>query len=196
MDLRTVHDKLSHGAYATPEEFRSDVKVMFSNCYDYNPSWAPVWYIFVFIFYEASISPLACRQSGKELEKVFDEKWKELPLTAPAGTSLMPSFSHGSLKRHLSATPPKKQRSSGGSVTSQRQPKKNTKKSGSHSRFGPLNEEQKVALCEVLVTLSDARMEQVIGLIRERLPKYQDVSTESASTKDELLLTRCRTTRL
>jgi len=138
MDLRTIHDKLSHGAYATPEEFRSDIKVMFSNCYDYNPSWALVW------------------QSGKELEKVFDEKWKELPLTAPA------------------ATPPKKQRSSGGSVTSQRQPNKNSRKSESQSRLDPLDEEQKVALCEALVTLPDARMEQVIGLIRERLPKYQD----------------------
>jgi hypothetical protein len=70
-------------------------------------------------------------------------------------------------------------------VTSQRQPKKKIKKSGSHSRLDPLNEEQKVALCEVLVTLSDARMQQVIDLIRQRLPKYQDVSTKPASTNNE-----------
>ena len=129
------------------------------------------------------------------MEKVFDEKWKELPLTAPAGTSFVSPFSYGSLISHLSATPPKKQRSSGGSVTSQRQPNKNSRKSESQSRLDPLDEEQKVALCEALVTLPDARMEQVIGLIRERLPKYQDVSTEPASTKDEFPLTLCRTTR-
>lgn len=45
MDLRTIRDKYSHGAYGTAEEFRADMKLMFSNCYEYNPSWAPVWFV-------------------------------------------------------------------------------------------------------------------------------------------------------
>lgn len=42
MDFGRISDKLSHGAYGTAEEFRSDVKLVFSNCYAFNPTWAPV----------------------------------------------------------------------------------------------------------------------------------------------------------
>jgi hypothetical protein len=188
MDLRTIHDKLSHGAYATPEEFRSDVKVMFSNCYDYNPSWAPVWYIFVFIFCEASISPSHAGNQERNWKRCSTRNGRNCLLQL-LQVRIYLALHPGSLRRRLSATPPKKQRSSGGSVTSQRQPKKKAKKSGSLSRLDPLNEEQKVALCEVLVTLPDVRMEQVISLIRQRLPKYQDVSTKPGTTKNERSLT-------
>ncbi|CAG8742117.1 3313_t:CDS:2, partial [Acaulospora colombiana] len=42
MDLSTVQDKLSHGAYGSAGDFRDDIKLMFANCYQYNPSWATV----------------------------------------------------------------------------------------------------------------------------------------------------------
>lgn len=45
MDLLTIQDKLSHGAYATAEDFRSDIKLIFENCYKYNPKWAVVWWV-------------------------------------------------------------------------------------------------------------------------------------------------------
>ncbi|KAI7871314.1 Bromodomain-containing protein [Spinellus fusiger] len=61
MDLSTVESKLNQGNYDSPEEFEADIRLMFKNCYLYNPSAIPV------------------HRMGKELEKVFDDKWKQKP---------------------------------------------------------------------------------------------------------------------
>lgn len=61
MDLSTIEKKLNEGEYATPEEFEADIRLMFNNCYTYNPPALPV------------------HNMGKQLEKVFDEKWKDKP---------------------------------------------------------------------------------------------------------------------
>ena len=37
MDLGTVKSKLSSGQYSSPLGFAADVRLMFSNCYKYNP---------------------------------------------------------------------------------------------------------------------------------------------------------------
>ncbi|KAG0191845.1 hypothetical protein DFQ28_010784 [Apophysomyces sp. BC1034] len=65
MDLSTIERKLNEGDYDTPEEFEVDVRLMFSNCYLYNPPVTPV------------------HKMGKELEKVFADKWKQKPQPAP-----------------------------------------------------------------------------------------------------------------
>ncbi|PVG01929.1 Bromodomain-containing protein [Serendipita vermifera] len=138
MDLSTVQDKLSHGAYGSAGDFRDDVKLMFANCYQYNPSWATVWKL------------------GRQLEEIFDAKWKELP----GGDQEVPS------RPSTSATPqltPQQKKAAKSANTTPRTPQRK-----------PLTEEQKLALCDTLVTLSDTKMNKVIELIRKRMPQFRE----------------------
>lgn len=59
MDLGTVGSKLSHGQYENAKEFEADVRLIFQNCYKFNPPTDPV------------------HGMGKQLEAIFDEKWAE-----------------------------------------------------------------------------------------------------------------------
>lgn len=61
MDLSTIRRKLADGEYTTPDKFREDFKLMVRNCLTFNPPKNPV------------------HESGKELDRVFDEKWLHLP---------------------------------------------------------------------------------------------------------------------
>ena len=61
MDLSTIRKKLNDGDYATASNFRDDFKLMIRNCYAFNPPKNPV------------------NESGKALDRLFDEKWKQLP---------------------------------------------------------------------------------------------------------------------
>lgn len=61
MDLSTIEKKLNDKDYAEPEEFEQDIRLMFNNCYLYNPPTLPVHKI------------------AKQLEKVFDDKWAQRP---------------------------------------------------------------------------------------------------------------------
>ncbi|KAI9892099.1 MAG: hypothetical protein M1814_001805 [Vezdaea aestivalis] len=57
MDLSTVRQRLKDGEYETAKDFHSDVKLMFNNCFKFNPP-------------EDSAHKL-----GKSAEAVFDQKW-------------------------------------------------------------------------------------------------------------------------
>ncbi|MCJ1271996.1 hypothetical protein MMC22_011902 [Lobaria immixta] len=59
MDLGTVGSKLSHGQYENAKEFEADVRLIFQNCYKFNPPTDPV------------------HGMGKQLEAIFDDKWAE-----------------------------------------------------------------------------------------------------------------------
>ncbi|KAI8877363.1 Bromodomain-containing protein [Backusella circina FSU 941] len=61
MDLSTIEKKLNKGAYDSPEEFEDDIRLMFNNCYLYNPATLPI------------------NKMGHQLERVFDEKWAQKP---------------------------------------------------------------------------------------------------------------------
>ncbi|KAI7890294.1 Bromodomain-containing protein [Mucor mucedo] len=63
MDLATIERKLTEGDYDEPDQFEADIRLMFNNCYLYNPPNLPV------------------HKMGRELEKVFDEKWAQRPST-------------------------------------------------------------------------------------------------------------------
>ncbi|KAI7858505.1 Bromodomain-containing protein [Circinella umbellata] len=65
MDLSTIERKLQEGDYDNADEFASDIRLMFHNCYLYNPPVTPV------------------NKMGHELEKVFEDKWKQKPEPAP-----------------------------------------------------------------------------------------------------------------
>ncbi len=59
MDLGTVGSKLNHGQYENAKEFEADIRLIFQNCYKFNPSSDLVYGL------------------GKSLEAVFDEKWAD-----------------------------------------------------------------------------------------------------------------------
>ncbi|KAI8321285.1 Bromodomain-containing protein, partial [Martensiomyces pterosporus] len=61
MDLSTIKKQLERGAYPGPLEFESDIRLMFRNCYSYNPPGHPV------------------HEAGRALEARFDTKWADLP---------------------------------------------------------------------------------------------------------------------
>jgi len=60
MDISTIKKKLDTKAYKTLEQFNSDFKLMFSNCYDYNLPEAQVYVM------------------GKDLEAAYDGFYEEL----------------------------------------------------------------------------------------------------------------------
>ncbi|CDK27718.1 unnamed protein product [Kuraishia capsulata CBS 1993] len=66
MDLGTVQTKLSNNEYENGDDFERDVRLVFSNCYAFNPEGSPV------------------NMMGHRLEAVFDKKWAEKPAPAPS----------------------------------------------------------------------------------------------------------------
>ncbi|KAF7306710.1 Bromodomain-containing protein [Mycena indigotica] len=61
MDLSTMRKKLDEGEYLNAQKFHDDFKLMIRNCFAFNPSGTPV------------------HQAGIEVQRVFDEKWQNLP---------------------------------------------------------------------------------------------------------------------
>ena len=61
MDLATMRKKLENHEYSNASKFFDDFKLMIRNCFAFNPAGTPV------------------NQAGIELQRLFDEKWKNLP---------------------------------------------------------------------------------------------------------------------
>ncbi|RVD82395.1 uncharacterized protein DFL_006821 [Arthrobotrys flagrans] len=61
MDMSEIQRKLNHNEYNNSNEFEADIRLMFNNCYKFNPPSSPVY------------------ECGKQLEAVFDEKWSQKP---------------------------------------------------------------------------------------------------------------------
>ncbi|CAJ0632587.1 13677_t:CDS:2 [Entrophospora sp. SA101] len=59
MDLSMISTKLENETYTSAEDFEVDIRLMFENCYKFNPPGTEVY------------------NMGKQLEKVFDKKWEE-----------------------------------------------------------------------------------------------------------------------
>ena len=57
MDLSTIEKKLVGGEYENAKEFEADVRLMFANCYRFNPATDVVHHL------------------GKQLEALFDQQW-------------------------------------------------------------------------------------------------------------------------
>ena len=65
MDLSTMRRKLENRDYPNAQRFYDDFKLMIKNCMLFNPIGTPV-----------------CT-AGQELDKVFNEKWRNLPPLRP-----------------------------------------------------------------------------------------------------------------
>ncbi|ORZ05393.1 Bromodomain-containing protein [Absidia repens] len=61
MDISTIERNLTNNQYDSAEDFENDIRLMFNNCYRYNPPALPI------------------HNMAKDLETVFDNKWKRLP---------------------------------------------------------------------------------------------------------------------
>ena len=59
MDLSTIGTKLRNGQYENAKEFEADVRLMFQNCYKFNPKGDPI------------------NNMGRQLEIIFDDKWAQ-----------------------------------------------------------------------------------------------------------------------
>ena len=59
MDMSTIGNKLKNGDYENAKEFEADIRLVFQNCYKFNPKGDPI------------------NSMGKQLEGVFDEKWSQ-----------------------------------------------------------------------------------------------------------------------
>lgn len=65
MDLSTVQNKLNNNQYENAEEFEKDIRLVFKNCYIFNPEGTAV------------------NMMGHRLEAIFDKKWIDRPITPP-----------------------------------------------------------------------------------------------------------------
>ena len=80
MDLSTIQTKLKNGEYENAKEFEADIKLVFSNCYKFNPVGDPV------------------HRMGRQLEAIFDDKWTQkkdwiddhVPASAPHSAASSP----------------------------------------------------------------------------------------------------------
>ncbi|CAG2112583.1 unnamed protein product, partial [Medioppia subpectinata] len=70
MDLGTVEVKMENRQYRKPEEFASDVRLIFTNCYKYNPP-------------DHEVPGMA-----RKLQNVFEMKFASMPSEPPHGVSL------------------------------------------------------------------------------------------------------------
>lgn len=68
MDLSTVQTKLSNNQYENGDEFARDVKLIFHNCYIFNPEGTDV------------------NMMGHKLEELFDKKWVNKPVAKDTPT--------------------------------------------------------------------------------------------------------------
>lgn len=66
MDLSTIQQRFNTNHYEAADEFEADIRLMFRNCYKFNPEGSPV------------------NSMGHTLEDLFDKKWKDLPVTPPS----------------------------------------------------------------------------------------------------------------
>ncbi|KAI9138386.1 hypothetical protein BKA69DRAFT_1040962 [Paraphysoderma sedebokerense] len=81
MDLSTIRRKLEEGYYSSPEDFESDVRLMFRNCFTFNRKGELV------------------HNEGKSLEEVFNKEWascdegnEKYPEATPMVESALPSI--------------------------------------------------------------------------------------------------------
>ncbi|KAK6202282.1 Bromodomain-containing protein [Scheffersomyces amazonensis] len=69
MDLGTIQSKLANNQYENGDQFERDVRLVFKNCYLFNPEGTDV------------------NMMGHRLESVFDKKWANKPIPEPTPTN-------------------------------------------------------------------------------------------------------------
>ncbi len=66
MDLSTAQNKINNNIYENADEFERDIRLIFQNCYTFNPEGTAV------------------NMMGHRLEAIFDKRWVDRPVTPPS----------------------------------------------------------------------------------------------------------------
>ena len=198
MDLSTVDKKLTAGQYENAKEFEQDIRLMFNNCYKFNPAEHPV------------------HDAGKQFEKVFDEQWatksKWLREHAPSSGAQSPGSSPdpedeeeeddeeeieeeedtnanqiAELQRSIEAmakqvatlqqkkiTPPASNKKKKARKTAKKDTKKAAPKhvkKAKMEKVQPISYEEKMSLSDRISDLAEPQMQMVINIIRNAMPR-------------------------
>ncbi|KAJ7102170.1 bromodomain-containing protein [Mycena belliarum] len=199
MDLSTMRKKLDNHEYPTAQKFYDDFKLMIRNCFAFNPSGTIV------------------NQAGIELQRLFDDRWQNLPPLHEVSEdddeeddeesededtqriALMESqieLMRGNIQalRGKPKEKKKKERRDKGPVASSSKSKQmkalSSKKKGKKpiSDNDVLTFEQKKDLSEAIAQLDGQKLEKVIKIIHEGVPEIKD-STEEIELEIDLLPT-------
>lgn len=206
MDLSTISKRYNVNQYENADEFEHDVRLMFRNCYKFNPEGSPV------------------NVMGHRLESVFDKKWLEKPLPAPTP----PPAEHGEsdfedsdydsedqlellnnpaikmledqlgrmqkeldkLKKDTIREARERRRKSKVKKTSNKQPKTEgtRRKSAPAPRSSPVvTYEMKKELSEAIGNLSEKKMGHVLTLIQESVPHLRNTDQEEIELDMDML---------
>lgn len=183
MDLGTIQSNLANNKYENADDFERDVRLIFSNCYLFNPDGTDV------------------NTMGRRLESFFDKKWAAKPIPAPspigsdgeydsddyedddgevneAMLSSIPaiSFMENQLKR-MKAELEELKRTELEKLKASRRKKKKTKKSkrvrsnsigdGRADDQPIVTYEMKKQVSEVVPTLNDKKLQALIKIIKD-----------------------------
>uniref|UniRef100_A0AAY3ZYJ5 Uncharacterized protein n=1 Tax=Denticeps clupeoides TaxID=299321 RepID=A0AAY3ZYJ5_9TELE len=129
MDLGTVKAKLESGQYGGAQEFADDIRLMFSNCYKYNPP-------------DHDVVAM-----GRKLQDVFEMRFAKMP--DDPQTTPIPSLSPAPVKQQTAPAPPSSSESSEESESSDSDQERT-------QRLAELQEQLK-AVHEQLAALSQAQ---------------------------------------
>ncbi|KAG5520124.1 hypothetical protein PMAC_001200 [Pneumocystis sp. 'macacae'] len=168
MDMSTIQGKLNN-VYSTAEEFESDVRQMFRNCYKFNPVGTPVY------------------NMGKRLEAVFDKKWQERPVDQHTYTSSSETGSEegdegiallekqlAMMSDQLNAMRNKR----AGVKTKKSKPKRGKKGYREEEHLRVLSFDQRSELAQKINLLTGSKLDTVLRIMKESMPELEEQTDE------------------
>ncbi|KAI8079591.1 Bromodomain-containing protein [Gilbertella persicaria] len=157
MDLSTMERKLTQQEYRTADEFESDMSLMFSNCYLYNPPSLPIY------------------SMAKQFEKVFRDKWEHKPVvekkkTKAAKTSDVEEDDDriAELERHIASISEQI-----ASIKSSKKQPRRVKRKRPEPKKEEFTFEQKKELSEMINELTGDKLDTVVSIIQNSMPNLQ-----------------------
>ncbi|EMR11523.1 hypothetical protein PNEG_00534 [Pneumocystis murina B123] len=176
MDMSTIQGKLNN-VYNTADEFESDIRQMFRNCYKFNPVGTPVY------------------NMGKRLEAVFDKKWQEKPTEHHSYSSdesdtesddVDDNEGIALLEKQLAMMSDQlnamrnKRASLKTKNKSGKSKKGNSRKSGyrNEERLRILSFDQRSELAQKINLLTGSKLDTVLRIMKESMPELEDQTDE------------------
>ncbi|OZJ03714.1 hypothetical protein BZG36_03297 [Bifiguratus adelaidae] len=195
MDLGTMEEKLFVGAYKTGDDFEADMRLVFNNCYLFNPASTPVHVM------------------GKKLEELFNTKWTQRPppskrkaVRRNTGEQHMVAYNNSddemlseadddhisvmqrqlmaiqnqlaSLRHQKSLAQRKNSKADRSKSRKSSNSLKRKRPSDSSDRYPEFTFEEKQNLSQMINTLNDEQLSNVVSIIRTSLPNLDGSGAE------------------